>query len=278
VALLAAAYAAYGAVFLFLTLAVSAVAATPRAALILLVGLWAGSVFLVPRAAAELSRIAHPTMPLGQFETALAQTRREGLGGPRPRARLAAYRDGLLKQYGVQTVAELPIYWVSTSMQKMEEIDHEFFDFYYQGLNRAYLEQRRFQDAFGLAAPVLPLASLSMGMAGTDLLHQQRFAGAAEAHRRLMVLKMNNYLSEMAVDYNKNQKLDNNISMETNDRVLIAPEAVFRLVPPFAYTPPTLDEVMGEYRGAFAVLGGWLLASLALALVAVRAMSPQARP
>ncbi|MET4683361.1 ABC transporter permease subunit [Brevundimonas faecalis] len=273
--LLALAYAGYGLIFLFLTLAVSALASSPRTALIIMVGFWAFCVFLMPKAAGEVSKALHPSPPLGVFQTSMQETRVKGLGGPPPRARLEIYRKQLLKKYGVERTADLPIYWVSTMMQKLEEMDHEVFDHFYNGLRDDYLAQRRTQDTLGALAPVLPLSSISMGLSGTDLNHQNAFTAAAEKHRRMMVFKVNNYLSEMAVGFNANQALTGNVSLETN--VLVAKEEVFKMVPPFHYDPPSLGDVMREYGFSFGVLIAWLLGSIVVAVVAVGRLRPQTR-
>ncbi|MBT9470564.1 MAG: ABC transporter permease subunit [Pseudomonadota bacterium] len=275
-ALMSLAYIGYGLIFLFLTLAVSALASSPRTALIGMVGFWAFCVFLMPKAAGEISKVVHPSPSLGEFQTDMQMSRVKGLGGgPPPRARLEIYKQQLLKKYGVKTTAELPIYWVSTSMQKMEEMDHEIYSYYYNSLNDAYTAQRRVQDNLGVLAPVLPLSSISMGLSGADLLHQNTFTAAAEKQRRLMVETMNGYLSKMAVDFNANQALTGNVSMETN--VLVASEAVFKLVPPFRYEPPSLAAVMHEYGKGFAILAAWLVGSIALAFFTVGRLRPQTR-
>ena len=61
-----------------------------------------------------------------------------------------------------------------------------------------YLEQRRLQDSLGVVAPTLPLRSISMGLAGTDLVQQAKFMADAETFRHDMVFKMNDYLSKAA--------------------------------------------------------------------------------
>ncbi len=277
VLLLALSYSVYAGIFLFVTLAVSAVAASSRTALIALVGFWAFSVFLAPKIAAEISKIAIPSPSLGEFQTSMQETRQKGLDGRSPRQKLAEYRQSLLDKYGVEDVADLPVYWVAVSMQKLEEIDHEVYDHYFIGLADTYLKQRRLQDNIGLIAPVLPLKSLSMGLAGTDLLHDQKFTQAAEQARRDMVEKVNSYLAEMAVEFNSNLKLAPNISTETNDRVLIADEEVFRMVDAFHYEPPSLSAVLNEYRSAFFILSLWLLAAVAASMAAVRNLQPYTR-
>ena len=280
IGIMALAYLAYLLIFLFFTLAVSAVASTPRTALTILVGFWAFSVFLMPKIAGEISKQIHPSYSQGEFFTSLQETRKKGLGGPPPRARLAMYKKQLLKKYGVTDVADLPVYWVSTSMQKLEEMDHEFYDYYYKGLSNTYLEQRRAQDMFGILDPNLALTSLSAGLAGTDLTHQSRFVDAGEDHRRVMVKKVNSYLSKMAADYNRNIATNDgattaNIDLKKANRVLIAPEEVFRMVKPFEYSPPTLGEVLREYRLSIVLLALWLVASLLAARIAVARLRPQ---
>lgn len=277
IGLLAASYAAYAVIFLFLTLAVSAVASSPRTALIALVGFWAFSAFIMPKAASEISKFVTPTPALGEFDARLQETRAKGLGGPPPRARLAQYRQSLLDQYGVEDVADLPVYWVALSMQRLEEMDHEFFDHYYKGLDNSYLEQRRLQDTLGVLAPTLPLSSISMGLSGTDLLHQRDFVNAAETTRREMVTKVNAYLAEMAASFNANLRAGATTDIESNDRVLIADEEVFRMVEPVRYSPPSFATVMSEYRWAFLILALWVLAAIAIARVAVGRISLQNR-
>jgi ABC-2 type transport system permease protein len=273
--LLFGSYLVYGAIFLFLTLGVSALAANLRQVMIVMIGIWAFSVFLAPKLAAELSKRVHPSPSFGEFEAAVAVDRVKGLGGPPPRARLAAYKKELLAKYGVQKVEDLPVYWTALSMQKLEQMDHEVFEHHHWGLRDTYLSQRRLQDLSGLAAPLLPLSSLSMGLAGTDLLHQGAFTLAAEAHRRRMVDTVNDYLAEMATSFNK-KRAEGGDDM-AGDRVFIADEAFFQTIPMFQYTPPDLSAVNREYRPAYALLLVWLGASILFAVRAATRLKPDAR-
>ena len=207
----------------------------------------------------------------------MQETRATGLGGPTPRERLNAYRQELLTKYGVADVAELPVYWVSASMQKLEDIDHEVYDHYYKGLDRVYRQQQRLQDRLGVLSPGLPLSSVSMGLSGTDLLHHQEFAQAAESARRKMVAKVNAYLNEMAVGFNKNQLADASVSIESADRVLNADEAIFRMGDPFHYSPPTVRNILAEYRDSFILLGLWLVLAAGFAAVSATRMRPAGR-
>lgn len=264
IALVAAAYLAYAATFLFLCLAVSAWAGSSRVALMVLVGFWAFTAFLMPKTAAEVSRLAVPSPAFGSFMADMKAHQQRGIDGISPRVRLAEYRDELFRQYGVSRVADLPVYWTAMSMQKLEELDHPVFEQHYNSVREQYAAQLRLQDRLGLLAPLLPLRSISMTLSGTDLIEHNKFMADTEVFRRDMVDKMNSYLSKAAANLNA-------VNDATN--YMIANEDVFAIVPPFRYEPPALDTVIASQTGNFVRLAGWLVAAIVLALVAVRRMS-----
>lgn len=263
VAILAASYAGYAAIFLFLTLAVSAAAPSPRAALMVLVGFWAFAVFIGPKTAAEISKIVYPSPSLGEFQAAIKRDQVNGVDGVPTAAKFGKYVKELLVQYNVKSPPELPVYFPAIRMQKLEELDHEVFDHHYNGLRASYMAQRRLQDEIGLVAPLLPLRSISMGLSGSDLLHHDAYTRSAEEFRRNMVAKMNGYLSKAAVSLN---------GVSNSSNYMTADEQVFAIVPPFDYTQPSLSEVLNEYRTALLILALWLVASIAAALTAITRM------
>lgn len=271
--LMAAAYLAYAAIFLFLALGVSALAPSGRAALLILIGFWALSMFIVPKAAVEFSKRAYPTYSFGEFQANMAADRTRGLDGVSPRVRLAQYQQEVFRQYGVDRVEDLPVYWTALRMQKLEDMDHEVFDHYFGGLRDGYMRQQRFQDFFGVIAPSLPLASLSMGLAGTDLVHHYRFTDAAEQHRRDMIVKVNDYLADAAAAFNARRDPNETDQLGAN-RIFVADEAFFATIPPFDYTPPSLAEVNGRYRMHYLMLALWLAGAVAFARFAVGRLRP----
>lgn len=264
VALLLLAYLVYAATFLFLTLAVSAWSRTAHTALMVLVGFWAFSAFLMPKLGAELSRLVHPSPAFGTFIAEMKAHQKRGFDGVNPNAKLGRYQVELMRQYGVERVEDLPVYWTAIRMQKLEELDQPVFEQHYGAVRNAYLNQRRVQDGLGVLAPTLPLRSISMGMAGTDLVEQTKFAADAEAFRRDMVFKMNDYLSRAAADFN---------TVGSASNFMIANEDVFAIVPPFRYEPPPLADSVREQSGNFLRLFAWLVVALALAVLATQRMT-----
>ena len=259
VALLALSYTLYAAIFLFLTLAVSARAKNARTALMILVGFWVFAGFLAPKAAVEISKAAHPTPAYGKWMADMRSHQARGIDGVPPFLRFQQESEAIFAEYGAESVAELPVYVGALRLQKFEEYDFPVFELHYGRLRDAYTEQRRLQDRIGFVAPTLPLRSLSMALSGTDLIRHIEFADAAEAHRREMVLKVNNYLADAAASFNSG----------AGGNVLIADEAVFAIVPPFRFVSRGLRETLAEHAGNFLALALWLAAALGLALWAV---------
>jgi ABC-2 type transport system permease protein len=264
VGLLAVAYLAYAGIFLFLTLAVSAFARTARSALMVLIGFWAFTGFIMPKTAAEISKVAHPSPAFGTFWKDMKEHQARGIDGVSPWAKLGRYTAEQLRKYQVSRVEDMPVYWTAVRLQKLEEFDYPVFELHYNRLRETYEAQNRLQDQIGAVAPTLALRSLSMGLSGTDLIQHNKFMADAEAHRRDMVLKMNDYLSKAAVGLNATASASN---------YLIADESVFSIVPPFVYQPPPLDETLAAHWSNLGRLGAWLVAAIGLAVVAVRQMS-----
>ena len=254
----------YGGVFLFLTLAVSAWSRNARTALMVLVGFWAFTGFLAPKAASEISKAAYPTPAFGKWIAEMRAHSLRGYDGVPPFVKFQQYTKELFKQYDVDNIGDLPVYFVAVRLQKLEEYDYPVFDEHFGRVRTAYTDQRRLQDQLGVAAPTLPLRSISMSLSGTDLIQHVKFMGDAEVYRRNMVVKMNDYLSKAAVNLN---------SSFSSSNYMTADEDVFAIVPPFDYEAPTLADAMAEHRGNFMALLLWLAAAIGLAMFAVNRMS-----
>jgi ABC-2 type transport system permease protein len=266
VGLLALAYTLYAGIFLFLTIAVSALTRNARTSLMILVGFWAFTGFLAPKAAGEISKWAHPTPAFGKWMADMKSHQLRGFDGVPPFVKFAQYTKELFKQYGVDKVDDLPMYFVAVRLQKLEEYDYPVFDQHYSTIRNAYFEQQQLQDKLGAFAPTLPLRSISMGLAGSDLIQHVKFMEDAEVHRRDMVVKMNDYLSKASVHLN---------SSFSSSNYMKADEEVFAIVPPFEFEPPALADVVAEQRNNFVALLLWLLASIGLALFATKRISTE---
>lgn len=257
-------YAAYGGVFLFVTLGVSALTRTAHTTLIILVGFWVFTAFLTPKIAAELSKNVYPAPSFGEFQAAMRTHQARGFDGVPPYVRLREKKAELYKKYNVSAVKDLPIYWPATRMQTLEELDHHVFDKHYNDLRTAYKDQRRFQDLFGMIAPTLSIKSISRAVSGSDLMTHVKFMEDAEIYRRNMVVKMNGYLSKAAASLNASYSSSN---------FMVADEEVFAIVPPFIYERPSLSDMLDEHKKNLIIIFLWFLCAIGFARLAAGRLS-----
>jgi len=259
-------YLLYALAFLFLTLGVSAVARTAKGALIALIGFWAMATFILPKAAADISKMVTPTPTYSEFYHLARQTSLEGMKGAKgllalPQGRhIETARRQLLKQYKVASVRDLPIYWVAYSMQIIEDRDYAIYQKFLGQLRETFFRQQAIQDRFGLLSPLIPLRSLSMATSGTGLVDQERFNQTVQDFRIGMIRQMNNELIE-------------NTTMK--DPLYIAGEEVFGKVKPYRYNPPTLSESFEGQRMNLVLLAAWCALMAAFAFAAVRRLRAQ---
>jgi len=259
-------YLIYTLAFLLLTLGVSAISRTSKGALITLISFWAMATFILPKAAADISKMVVPTPTYSEFYHLARQTSLKGLEGAKgllalPQGRhIEIERRNLLKKYNVKSVQDLPIYWVAYSMQIMEERDYSIYQKFLGDLRRIFFRQEAMQDRFGLVSPMISLRSLSMAVAGTGLVDQERFNQTAQDFRIGMIRAMNGELIE-------------NTTMK--DPLYIGGKEVFSKVKPYQYSEPTLSESLEGQRMNIAILLAWAIVSAVFAFVAVNRLRVQ---
>ncbi len=260
-AILAAAYGAYFAIFLLLALAASARAPSARAALVVLIGVWAFNVLVAPRAAGDLARRLSPAPSALAFNLALEQDLAGNADGHDPMdVRLAALEQRLFREHNVTRREDLPVDFGGYALQEGERHGDLIFDEHYGRLRAATMGQERVHQAAGLAAPLLTVRALSMGLAGTDYAQHEAFAQAAEQYRRMLMETMN-------------------MDQARNGRTLLpagtpyrADASLWASVPPFEYTAPDAAWVVCTHRVGLLALGAWVLGALLLAVFAIRTM------
>src|SRR5262249_9719462 len=98
-----------------------------------------------------------------------------------------------------------------------------------------------------IAAPLLAVRTLSMGLAGTDFAHHRHFTTAAEEYRRTIIRQMNDDILVHPV--------------KAGEEYLAGSE-LWEKVPEFTYEAPGAGWVLGRSRISLAALGVWLAAVL----------------
>jgi ABC-2 type transport system permease protein len=176
IGLLAFGYAMYLAVFVFLTLGVSAAASTSRVAITVLLALWIGNAVIAPRVMAELSRRMYPTPTRLEFNQAL------GVDLKATSDQLWMANFGTTERWG----RDVPLSKWGLALQLDDHASYAVYDRHFGHLWDTWERQQRLQEWSGALLPMLAMRSLSMDAAGTDFAHHRDFTSAAERHRRLI--------------------------------------------------------------------------------------------
>lgn len=181
-------YLIYAACCIAIAVAVSALFAARRSALLALVALWAVSTVLVPRLAVDAAASLYAPTDSREVVRELRAASDTYYADKDRRQKIEAE---VLERYGVASIEALPIDYGAYVLQVSEELSIPEFERVYGALRHRHDNQNAAARAFGLLSPLIPAANLSRGFAGTDLLHQSQFLAAAERHRREMIKMLN---------------------------------------------------------------------------------------
>jgi len=247
--LLGAGYAGWLLLWALVAVLASTLAARGRDALLALLAAWALAVILLPRWAPDMANTA---VALGtRFEDGIhVQRDYLALGNahdPNDPA-FSAFRDKLLKQYGVARIEDLPVNYKGLVGMEGERLSTELFNGYAEAAFDRQQRQNAIVDGFGWLSPALALRRLSMAAAQTDLASYRRFLDQGERYRYELVQGLNRIQAEelrYADDTNPNK--ENRVS-----------RSHWEAFPAFHYDPAPLGETLGRAAPAGMVLLAWL--------------------
>jgi ABC-2 type transport system permease protein len=253
-ALLAAAYLLYFSAFAAISLAVSAWARSSRTALVLLLAFWFVNSLIVTRATADLAAWLYPTPSAVEFQTVMERdlSNQEDI-----RIRLERRRQELMREYNASSMDAVPINFSGISLQAGEEHGNAVFDRHYGRLFDRYQSQNRALQWAGVVAPMLPIRSISMALAGTDFAHHRDFVQAAEEYRRNIQRIMN-------ADIARNSK---------PGVAYTAASTLWSEVPQFRYELPESGWALRQAFPSIVLLIAWCVAAFWFASRATRRLS-----
>ncbi|HEX8604156.1 MAG TPA: DUF3526 domain-containing protein, partial [Pseudoduganella sp.] len=227
-----------------------------RDALLALLTCWAVLVILLPRWAPDIANtaVALPT----RFEDAIhVQREYLALGDAHnpDDPKFIAFRDGMLKKYGVSRVEDLPVNFKGLVGMEGERRSTELFNRYAADAFARQQRQGKIIDAFGWLSPTLALQRLSMAATGTDLAHYRGFLEQGEHYRYTLIQGLNRLQVErLAYADDTTPGKENRIA-----------RAHWQQFPAFDYRPPPLGETLRRAAPAGAILALWLAGLGALA-------------
>ena len=237
-------YLLYFAAYILASLVVSAWASSSRQALLVLLGFWFVTSFVMPRLITDVAEAIHPTPSSSAFEAAIEA---DMAAQPSWAERTAAVQARLMDEHGVETVEAIPASVAGYTLLEAEQDETSVYRKHFNALQTVYSNQEHITQRGALVSPVLAVQLLSMGFAGTDYLHHRHFVEAAETYRYDFVQVLNQDI------------VDQNASWDYR-----ADREMWERIPPFEYEPPSAVAVLGHYGLSLILLGVWNVLLLVL--------------
>ncbi|MCC5867101.1 MAG: DUF3526 domain-containing protein [Gammaproteobacteria bacterium] len=211
VVLLTLAYVVYAGVFVMLSLGVSARASSTQAALVMLVGFWAITSFVVPRIVADAASLLRPLPTLEEFRQGVEQDLQTARDGRSVDEVIRERRQQVLSLYGVASEDELPINFQGMVLALQEEISDVAYARQFSQLQARIHAQLALHDLATLLSPRMAVQRFSAELSETSLDAQQAFEAEAEAYRREFIALLNRDMTFSArggqVDYRAGAEL-----------------------------------------------------------------------
>jgi len=223
----------------------------PTLALTSMLGVWIIWTMFMPNILMSSAEKWHSLPSRNEFQLAMKEDRSKGLDGHNPRdKRSIALKEKVLKEYGVDSLSQLPINFDGMRMQADEDYGNSVWDKHF-GTNREILQkQKQSYQLGGIVNPFISLQNTSMGFMANDNLHHQEFLLQVENYRRDFIKMLNDkqtFGGSKTGDWG--WKIDN---------------AFFKSVPDFNYKPTQVFEVISYYMLDVIVLFLWSILVIAL--------------
>jgi len=235
-----------------LGVSVSLLTRNANLSLIVLSGFWLIGVFLLPRLAGELSKNINPSVTSLEFENQTLNEKQYGFGNEGHKdVRREALLQRTMKQYHVNKIEDLPVFFIPITIEFFEESDGLVMDRAYDAVDDNQARQDRLVLNSAWLTPFLAFRDFSMRITATDMHTHNDFSAKAEGHRRKIGVIVDDY-------YQKNT---------------VAGNAFWKTVPQFSYTAPGIGWRLSNAANSIFILLGWTVFSIFLMVYAYRKMT-----
>ncbi|WP_334114123.1 ABC transporter permease [Paucihalobacter sp.] len=227
-------YAMYYFIISGLTVFFSARWQNATVALTSMLGIWILWTVFLPNIWMSSAEQLHELPSRNEFQAAMKEDRSKGLDGHNPAdERSKGLEEQVLKEYGVDSLSQLPINFDGLVMQADEEYGNQVWDKHFGNLREVLTKQKQTYQWAGLVNPFVSLQNASMGFTASDNLHHQEFLVQVEHYRRDFIKTLNDkhaYGGSKTGDWG--WKADNDF---------------FKSVPDFKYQPTALSTIFSNY-------------------------------
>ena len=227
-------YCSYYFIISGLTIFFSARWQNATVALTSMLGIWIIWTLFLPNILMSSAEKWHTLPSRNEFQSAMKEDRSKGLDGHNPSdKRSIALKEKVLKDYGVDSLSQLPINFDGMRMQADEEYGNSVWDKHF-GNNRNILQKQKQKFQLGgIVNPFISLQNTSMGFMGSDNLHHQEFLLQVEHYRRVFIKMLND-----------KQTFGGS---KTGDWGWKEDNAFFKSIPDFDYKPTQISTVIANY-------------------------------
>ncbi|WP_430408861.1 ABC transporter permease [Kordia sp.] len=243
-------YLIYYAIFINLVLIISASVHKSGIALVLSLSFWILICLVLPKAASNIAEYSYPYPTRQEFSANVTNDKKQGLDGHNPWSEAAKELEKeTLKEYGVDSLSQLPFNYDGYRMQKGEEHEAEIYAKHYAYLKTQYVNQSGIYQKLAAISPYLPTRFLSMAIAKTDYNTHWDFSDAAENYR----IESQKFLND---HFAKESKY--------GDWSFKADADFWKQMPKFEYELPSLSETIETNTSSVIIMIVWLAGSFTL--------------
>lgn len=252
----------YYAVWAAITVCVSAQCTTSRAALLVLLALWLGAVFLLPRLSASAVAQRAPLPTGAQFWARIQHDMESGLPGDGTAAqRLKAFDARLLADHGVARLDDLPFGANASRRLFRDAYATKVHALHFDRLWQAQRAQQRLLRWATAATPYASMQAIASALAGTDLAHRQHFEDAAERYRQQYTIFMDEW------DMHTTRGV-------TSFESRYGGNAQWQAAPRWHYAAPDTGFALRHSAADWGLLSTWLLLGLGALAWSARKLQP----
>lgn len=253
---LAGVYLGYFAVVVGLTLTVSALASTPRTALLVLLAFWFANAFVAPRLANDAAKVLQPGPDAAAFAERKELIKKDSMENWDARGK--AITERLMTRLNLEKPEDLPVNVDGINLLESEARETAGYRALFQEMADEYEAQNAIVQRASVLAPLLAVQSLSMALTGTDYAHHRHFAESAEDYRL-------NYVQTL----NRDVVLNARPGAEWDGKYKVG-RAFWESMPAYSYDPPGLGWTLRHQVASLGMLALWLVVLLVLTPRVVR--------
>jgi ABC-2 type transport system permease protein len=239
-------YSLYFFIFIGLSVWISSYSGVSGNALLTLLSVWILFTIIIPKTTANTAGNVFPLPSINSYHQEIKQYIESRIErDPLKDTLIVNFTNKLLRQYKVDSVAQLPINYEAACSQVYEDFTNSLHDKHSVELFNQFVRQNNVSTYASIFNPYLSIRNLSMALSATDFYTYADFQNEAEKYRRDLVRQMN-------FDYRDHSKTGEFYEYK-------ADENLWRSVKDFKYEIPPVKSSMSKYSIEFLALAFWAL-------------------